>query len=584
VILRYLVVVRDRPERGPPSPGPGWTRAFAAGPTEVWTHGERSTGSLLLDGFLIGASARPVKTIAELAASWGGYVAVGVAGDVPRVIRDPTGRIPAWRLSQPGLHLVGSHVEDMAPFLDAPLEIDWPVLARTLLGDFLIAHRTALRSLEEVLPGEAVDLGDGAPIPQLVWNPAEALADGFRSSREARAALRSAAEESVAFWAARFARITLDLSGGLDSSAVLGLLARLPGRPEIVAINAVAGHAESDERTFARLAAAAAGVRLVEVDVGAAVPDYADGWRPPLQPRPTAHLRRTGLDGPGLEVAGGMGAQAYFTGRGGDHVFYDGVPGHAACEALFRRGGGLLRAAYDLARAGRKPLLAVLGESLRPPPRTSLTRLTLRPSPFLSPKGAALAEEVERLHPWVASAARASPAKIWQVCLLVELRRHFDRVGRAEVLEEVNPLISQPLLEASLRTPSFMFAAGGVRRGLQREVFADLMPTEVLARRTKGATTSHSIRTLAANLPWLREHLLEGELAREGLLDRTALESRLTEAALLDGRFRPALGECVSAQLWIEHARETLAGPAARPGQPPSGGAPAGGEAFRPTS
>jgi asparagine synthase (glutamine-hydrolysing) len=561
--MRFVILVGGRAGTVRAPPDPAWRPAFAGQASTVWISPESRDVTAAGDGIRLGAIQG--SSSSEVPAGWGGHVTLGEQRGQVSIFRDPSGRIPAYWARLGELHVVCSHVEDLAHYRDAPFSIDWDYLLLLLLRNFMPASRTGFREVREVLPGEVLTLGSGGATSRPVWAPSAFWRDPFGTAEEARQALREAAEASVGFWAGRYEDIILDLSGGLDSSAVLGLLAGLSRPPRITCLNAAARHAEGDERRFARIAARAAGAPLIDVDLGRSIPDYAHGRRPALQPRPTPQLRGGGLHDLGLAAAQEAGAQAYFTGRGGDHLFYAGVPSIAARDALVRtrNPARFAHVAYDLARATGEPLAGVVRNALLPPRSArDLAPLLVSSNPFVRPEAAAALDPEPFAHPWVAEAAEEAPlGKIRQVCFLVELQRHYDRIGRAEVLEEVNPLISQPLLEASLRTPAWMFAPDGVPRGLQREVFRDLLPPEILQRRSKGATTSHAIRILARNLPYLRERLLHGELVRQGLLDRARLESHLTPQALLDGRIRPGLGECVSAQLWLDQARETLAGP-----------------------
>jgi asparagine synthase (glutamine-hydrolysing) len=564
-MIRFLAFISRHPGAAGPGP-PGWSCIHQGRRVCVWTSEPSAPWLRLRDGVCLGALDARTDRFDELAGGWGAYVAVQETPTAAMVLRDPSGRIPAYWLRTRAADLVCSHLQDLAPWLDEPLGIDWGGLTAFLLGDYMPGRRTALRGVEELTPGEAMVFSQGEVSTRAAWRPGVFWSEPYGDVEEARGALRQAVEASVAFWAQRYSRILLDLSGGLDSSAILGLLAGCATRPLITCLNGAVAHAESDERAFARIAAQAAGAPLLEADASALVADYSRRERPPLQPRPSAQLRGAGLDAVALPLARQAGAQAYFTGRGGDHVFYVGAPTIAARDRLAHRPlrPGFLTTAYEIARATGQPLTRVLSEAVRPPSGArDLVALVPVASPFVRPEAAEAAASAARAHPWAQAAAASAPlGKIRQVCFLVELQRQYDRIGRAAELDEVHPFIAQPVLEACLRTPSYMFVAGGVARGLQRAAFADVLPPEILERRTKGATTSHSIRTLSRNLAYLRQRLLDGELVREGLLDRTALEAHLTPAALLDGRMRPALADCVSAQLWLEDARESLAGPA----------------------
>lgn len=572
-MMRYVAVIPRLARAERRAPAPDWRAVHAGDQVSIWTAPAGEVGRGLSDGYCLGTVSGGAATVADVASSWGAYVAISEGCDGVSVWRDPSGRIPAYCWRGRDIHVVCSHLEDLATYLPAPLSIDWPTLIRQMMGDYMPGRRTGFAEVQEVLPGEILLFAPNAVHTRAFWDPASFWTRPHRNALEAVAASRRAAEEAVGFWGRRYDRVMMDLSGGLDSSAVLGLLAALPDRPQIIAFNGRTGRQESDERSFARRAAKAAGVPLIEANLGATLTDFATRPRPPLQPRPTMQMRGAGLDPAALPVARQHDLQAYFTGRGGDHLFYAAAPPTVAHDRVLSPRGliALPRTAYSVARATRQPFSRIIREALRPPQAArSLAEIMPLANPFVTAEAAATAATSEAIHPWAASALASAPiGKVLLVCHLVELQRHHDRIGRAETLDEAHPFISQPMMEASLRTPSDMFLLGGAPRGLQRAVFRDVLPPEILARRTKGATTSHSTRVLLHNLPYLRERLLDGELVAQGLLDRPLLESQLTQEALISGRFRPALAECVTAQLWLEDARSTLSGSSPRPAHPP---------------
>ncbi len=98
--------------------------------------------------------------------------------------------------------------------------------------------------------------------------------------------------------------------------------------------------------------------------------------------------------------------------------------------------------------------------------------------------------------------------------------------------ETISPLLSQPLVELCLRIPSYTHFHEGRDRGLARRAFADAVPTPILARTWKDRVPGFPEEILRVNLPHIREMLLEGILVRERYLDRAALETALTGAAL----------------------------------------------------
>lgn len=98
---------------------------------------------------------------------------------------------------------------------------------------------------------------------------------------------------------------------------------------------------------------------------------------------------------------------------------------------------------------------------------------------------------------------------------------------RALELPMIAPLLSQPLVEFGLGVASWQWSEGGQDRALARRAFADVVPPQVLARRSKGRILSVFLPAFADNRAALREFLLEGWLAGAGILDRDAVAAGL---------------------------------------------------------
>jgi asparagine synthase (glutamine-hydrolysing) len=99
--------------------------------------------------------------------------------------------------------------------------------------------------------------------------------------------------------------------------------------------------------------------------------------------------------------------------------------------------------------------------------------------------------------------------------------------------------------------PSHILSFGGISRGLVREAFRGRLPEEIVDRRSKGATTNYFNRLLIANIGVVRDMLLSGRLAQEGLFDRTILERELSERNLIRGVELRSVLNAVRAEAWL---------------------------------
>jgi len=88
----------------------------------------------------------------------------------------------------------------------------------------------------------------------------------------------------------------------------------------------------------------------------------------------------------------------------------------------------------------------------------------------------------------------------------------------------IAPLLAQPVVELGLGVPSWQWSEGGQDRALARRAFRHDLPDLILARRTKGRIVSMFFPAFDAHRARLRSFLLDGLLASEAIIDRSAIE------------------------------------------------------------
>lgn len=115
------------------------------------------------------------------------------------------------------------------------------------------------------------------------------------------------------------------------------------------------------------------------------------------------------------------------------------------------------------------------------------------------------------------------------------------------------PLLAQPVVEACLKVPTWMWISGGRNRAVARDAFADLLPRGILDRRSKGSYTGYMAAVYARNKSGMRQFLEEGELCAHGLLDRSALAAFFArELAPRDLSFLRIFDLCTT-ENWVRH-------------------------------
>jgi len=473
---------------------------------------------------------------------WGRYVAIIRDKRSHRrhfVLRDPCGQLPCHHARIWGVHLYFSDPSFLARSTQFRPEFDLLFLAANIMVPELAARRTGLCGVEEILPGECQEVDDNRVKKIGRWSPGQVVrAASIDEPGRAGAILRETVSSCVSAWYACYRKVIHNLSGGLDSSIVLACLARAGAPSQILCANYRPADTEGDERYFARLAAQAAGCELLEFEMPAsgslasmlaAHPHTLTTSGAIFGHASKSHERKIALD---------HGAEAFTSGEGGDHLFYQMKTSLVAADAARKHGFGpqTLKTAFEAATWTGQPLWSVLAQAfsygfLR---RRRAVGENYDPSrfPYLDRDLTHAARHMLVAHPWESEAASLPPGKAYQIHVLAKIFRRQEVSPRSAVADVVHPLLSQPVIECALQIPSYVLTAGGECRALARKAFEGLVPAEVLSRTSKGGTTGHFVRLVLDNLEEARELLCDGLLVARRIAHRAELEDCLSPARL----------------------------------------------------
>ena len=498
---------------------------------------------------------------------WGRYVAfLPSSRGLPSVLRDPSGALPCFRLEHEGVVLIFSWLEDAMALLERvnqtrsrsgpPLAVNWAAVGALARYGALTGRETALQGLSEVLAGERHQLPFGPT--EVLWSaPAIAAVPVCIPDEVAALELATTVRACARAWAASNDRILLRLSGGVDSSILMSTLAPQGTATDVVAINYHSVGADSDEREYARQMAAIAGRELIEQerDTDFRLDQVLRAARMPA-PVPYIGWMNARAD---ASLALTHQARAMFTGTGGDALFDEFPRWWPAADYLHDRGidAGVLTAMLDAARLGRVSIWRAAVSAIRETLRPGLAeRSSAAMNDLLSPSLGAQPVDADRFaHPGWRAAARLPPGKRNQTQALMYPMGYYDPFERERAPELVTPLLSQPLIELCLRLPTYQLTAGGWGRGLARRAFAPVLPVQIARRRSKGGMEEHVRAVLDANMAQIRALLLEGQLCQRGLLDRRAMEARLSGMpTALPGTVTQLHG-LVAIEAWLTHWR-----------------------------
>ncbi|WP_425259075.1 asparagine synthase-related protein [Rubrivivax sp. RP6-9] len=491
---------------------------------------------------------------------WGRYVALlKCEGSQLTVLRDPTGTLPCFTLEHQGVHIVFSWLEDVIALPGIPLPaVAWERLAAHLQMWELGNHQTVLDGVERVLPGEAVHLRPAGKTRELFW---DALGFARSTLDEDPAKLAPRLRDTVRYcarsWAEGQERILLRLSGGLDSSILAGCLTREDTAAEVLCVNYHSPGADTDERHYARLAARRAHLNLIECKRDEAFRlDHV--LQVALTPSPATYVGRMAASTKDAELSQRHGAPCLFTGAGGDQLFFELRTWWPAADFLCVHGfgRGAWRAAMDAARLAQMSVYRTMAMAIR-------SRFGLRAEGDvlvwqLALLGGATASTAPRdtyLHPALRRATGLPVGKLNHVRMLLHPLAYYDPYERERAPTVVNPLLSQPLIELCLQLPTYALTRGGHGRALARRAFAADLAPEIAARRSKGSIDQHLKTVLAANLPWARELLFDGELVARGFLDRQKVEVALSGKPNVTSVHVTEIHGLIAVEAWLRRWR-----------------------------
>jgi asparagine synthase (glutamine-hydrolysing) len=234
--------------------------------------------------------------------------------------RDPFGIKPLYYAETPRAFAFAS---EPGALIEAGIVT--PQLVRSVRNElvqmqFTTGRETIFAGINRVLPGETVVVRQGRIVER---RRRDALPEGNTlplGEEEALARLDTALTESVRLHQRSDVPFGMFLSGGIDSTAVLVMMARLAERPVQAFTIGFAAADVADERRAARVAAAAVGAEHVEI-----VFDEADFWR--LLPEIISAVDDPTADYAILptwalaRVAREAGLKVILSGEGGDELF-----------------------------------------------------------------------------------------------------------------------------------------------------------------------------------------------------------------------------------------------------------------------
>ncbi|WP_177204231.1 asparagine synthase-related protein [Sphingobium sp. AP50] len=459
--------------------------------------------------------------------NWGDYVIVA-EGDDPTdawVARSPMGHLPCYYAEHEGVVIV-SNTARLIQATGVPLTIDREAVQRHLLNINARLASTCLHGLKEVEAGHQLCLESGHPVTSSHWRPWRFAGREGQVDELGRAPglVRERIIDATAKQASGRNHILLGLSGGLDSSILAASMAAAD--VEFSCFTLVTPDGAGDERRYARLVAEHLGKPLFEIEERCDDIDITHSSAAHL-PRPVSRCFAQSGDRIQMELADRIGADAYMSGGGGDNIFCYVHSARPFADRLLETGPGIhaWTTAKDLALLTDSPQWKVMWRGLNRAWARSRDYHWPLERAFLGPEARSVAQS-EITHEWMRAPPGELPGKAQHIAWILGVLNHLEGHEREHARPTLWPLLAQPVVETCLSIPSWAWISGGQNRVIARQGFAELLPSEILERRSKGSPDSFVIDLFESNKSRIEAWLCEGWLAGQGLIEVDAISRR----------------------------------------------------------
>ena len=473
------------------------------------------------------------------------------------IARDRLGVKPLYFWNRNGLFLFASEIKALLAHPEVTRAVDWKSVGSFLTFMATPSPDTCFEGIHKLEPGHVLEIGrDGEARPKAYWDPAGAPGarpmDFEEASRETRRLVAGAVRRRCM----GDVPIGAFLSGGVDSSTVVALMAEAGVRNIRTFSVGYEDATDLDERRFARQVSDQFGTEHREVIVGSKqvaefLPRLVVAQDEPLGDPvcvPLHYVSRLARD---------SGIKVVQLGEGADELFcgYPWYQPYLAEDARFRRLAGMFGAGTVRAASGFFAR-ALEAFDRAPDLRRLLARRAASSPTFMGGAVVFSPDEAGRILSPAhgdcgigAILAKGAPARnradfdMLSRMTDIELRQRLpelllmrvDKMGMANSIEGRVPFLDHELVEFVLPLPQSLKLERGLK-GLLKHAVRDLLPGELLARPKVGFPAPVAQWFAELGEPFMRRALFESPIVRSGFLKEAAVAEVWAEHRAHPGR------------------------------------------------
>jgi asparagine synthase (glutamine-hydrolysing) len=482
--------------------------------------------------------------------------------------RDRVGKKPLYYWQGSGTTVFGSEIKAVLAHPLVPRSLDTSAIPAYLTFGYVPTPRTFFEGILSVPPGHIMVVeADGSFLVQEYWCAPIPGVDGVAPIdlplRDAAQEVRSLLEAAVRRRLVADVPVGAFLSGGVDSSAIVGVMATVNSGPVRTFTIGFEDDEGFDERPYARLVAERFATDHVELVVKPDAVDLVERlvWHhdEPFGDSsavPTYLLSQLTRDHVTVALCG----------DGGDELFagYERFPAAVMLDrykhlpsplktAIASALGTLPPASF---RGQARRLQKVAAAAERPTEDVFMSWVSYLSGEWRDALGAAASWPADDFHAkWARSRGAEISARLLDVTLrtylLDDLLRKIDRMSMAHALEVRSPLLDRELLEFAVRLPRSARMRVWQRKRVLKAAVEDLVPSAILTRPKRGFAVPLE-RWFRSDLrDYLRGHLGSPSSRVRQHLRPDALDQILDEHLTGKANHREALWSLLTLEVFL---------------------------------
>jgi asparagine synthase (glutamine-hydrolysing) len=496
--------------------------------------------------------------------------------------RDRVGIKPLYYwLSERSL-IFASEIKAILADPEAKPEVVPGMIDRFLTFDYVPGEETLFRNIHKLAPGFSMVVKGGKPEIRQYWDLH--FEPSGKSLREAEAELLALLEESVRLHMISDVPVGFLLSGGVDSTAMLGFAVGKTDHPLSSYTLGFSDPSIVDERPYARLAARAYGSEHHEMTITSR--DFVD-----FLPQYVWHMEEPVCEPPAVSLyyvskLAKDFVKVLISGEGGDEAFagysdYRNILWMERLKSIFKPFNGMLPAGVSFLNDHflRSQRLARYVPLLKTPFASYYYSRTSSPFRFFNTHieefysqdfAASVNKEVSVSVVKRYLSNGAGPDRVNKMLyvdtktwLPDDLLLKADKMTMANSIELRVPLLDHKLLEFAASLPGNFKVRGFTTKYIARKTLNNRVPREILERRKAGFPVPYESWLRTDLRDWLLGILLDRETLARGYFERKGIED-LVARDLRSGGYSKELFKLATLELWHRaflHPQEATVGP-----------------------